>query len=236
MTRKLEAVKGKKPTRVPTTTMVPTASINEAPYNPRFMPPEVMAALKASIRKHGLVLNPVVQKRGMILIGGHQRLRALREVAEEDGTEVPTELPCVVLDVGDAEAKQLNVALNKIEGEFDPYKLGAVFASIREDMTMEDISATGFTADEFEQAIHLISPMDDQVLDTEAEFGDGVNAFAKSITLTIEFDTVKQRDEAKELLKQVSQDSKTKPGKIVLAALKARSVASPSRKTKKRAA
>lgn len=216
----------KKAVRIPVSESISLTEINEAPYNPRTISPEQMTALRASLRKHGLVLNLVVQRKGMILIGGHQRLRALRQICEEDGTEIPQTIPCVVLDVTDAEAKQLNVALNKIDGEFDPYKLGEVFASMREVMTLEDITATGFTSDEFNEAVQLFKPLD-EVIHEIRDDDSGVGAFAKSVTLTIEFASVKQRDDAKELLRELVTRNNAKAGKIVLQALKAHALASP---------
>ena len=65
---------------VPGQVLLRLSDVNMAVYNPRVMPPEKMRALRASLVKHGFVLNLVVQKRGMVLIGGHQRVRAMREL------------------------------------------------------------------------------------------------------------------------------------------------------------
>lgn len=225
--------KAKTPTKVPPPVMVPLNEINEAPYNPRVMPPEMMQALKASIRRHGMVVNLVVQRAGMVLVGGHQRLRAMREVATEDGTETPSELPCVVLDLNDSEAKQLNVSLNKIEGDFDPYKLGEMFASIRDELTYADVEATGFTMQEVDQAVLLVQPFEDQIRYLEEDDGLDVGAFAKSITLTVEFDTVETRDKAKLALREAAERQGCKAGKIIADAIHAWTLSHPSKsKTK----
>jgi ParB-like chromosome segregation protein Spo0J len=231
----------KKMVRIPEPAMIALSEINEAPYNPRVMPPEMMAALKGSLRKHGLVLNLVVQRRGMVLVGGHQRLRALREVAREDGVDAPEKVPAVVMDLSDAEAKQLNVSLNNVEGEFDPYKLGELFASIRDDISLEDIAATGFSLAEVEQAIALTLPVEDQITALEGDIGDGVGAFSKTPTLTIDFETTEQRDQAKAVLKELAEKRGTRPGKIVLTALRGFALSKkekepPPRKAKKKAA
>ena len=114
-----------------------------------------MRALKASLVKHGLVLNLVVQKQGLVLIGGHQRVTAMREVCAERGVEMPAQAWATVLDVDDATAKQLNVGLNNIEGEFDHYKLGLMFAEMLPSMTTDDVLATGFEQENIEQMIAL---------------------------------------------------------------------------------
>ena len=97
----------------------------------------------------------VVQKRSEkygenVLIGGHQRERAMRELCAAYGWPEPDLVPCTILDVPDADAKQLNVALNNIEGEFDPVKLGRLFLDVRPMMTMEDVLATGFVVKEID--------------------------------------------------------------------------------------
>lgn len=215
--------------KVPAQTTRKLSELNFAPYNPRTISDEKMRALKASIVKHGLVLNMVVQLRSgqygdLVLIGGHQRVRAMREVCAERGWPEPAEVPCTVLDVGDAEAKQLNVALNNIEGEFDPYKLGAMFADIRGAMTMDDVLATGFLAAEIDQAIALVQSPDDQAALLAQDAGD-LAGFGASITLSVEFATTAARDEAKVLLKAAASASGRKAGDHVLDSLKAASVA-----------
>jgi ParB-like chromosome segregation protein Spo0J len=217
---------------IPVQEMVAVSAISEAEYNPRVMPPEMMRSLKASIRRHGFVVNLVLQKKGMVLVGGHQRLDALRQIAAEEGMEPPAELPAVVLDLTDAEAKELNVALNKIDGEFDPYKLGALFASIRPEMTMESVEATGFTMPEIDEAVKLSLPIDEQIRLLEEDVGAAgdLGSFARSITLTVDFDTVEDRDAAKEQLRSLS--GQKKPGRVLAQALKAWAVSHPPKKAK----
>ena len=129
------------PVKIPAPRKVRLAELNFAPYNPRIMPPAEMRKLKASMRKHGLVLNLVVQEQGMVLIGGHQRVDALRSICADDGVAAPEEVWATVLDVPDDEAKQLNVSLNKIGGEFDPFRLGELLGSLASPMTPDDVLA-----------------------------------------------------------------------------------------------
>jgi ParB-like chromosome segregation protein Spo0J len=200
------------------------ADLNLAKYNPRTMPAQTMRSLKASLVKHGMVLNLVAQRASpkhgpMILIGGHQRVVAMRELCAERGWAEPAELPVIVLDVGDAAAKQLNVALNNIEGEFDPFKLGEIFADIRGEMTVDDLLATGFAADEIDEMIKLTLPVDEQaaLLEADADLG----AFARSITLSVEFDTAEARDAAKEQLRSLAAAEGRGAGAVVAEALRA---------------
>lgn len=111
-----------------------------APYNPRIdMEGEEFEALCRAIREFGLVEPCVFNKQTNTLVGGHQRVRAAR-------AEGITQMPVMIVDLPKAREMQLNVALNKIQGEWDQPKLAAVFAEIEE--LGEDPTLTGFDQDE----------------------------------------------------------------------------------------
>ena len=58
-------------------------------------------------------VEPIIwNKRTGNIVGGHQRYKILKDLNYE-------EAECVVVDLDDAHEKALNVALNKISGEFD---------------------------------------------------------------------------------------------------------------------
>ena len=210
---------------VPMPGPVKLQALQFAPYNPRSISKETMASLKASLVKHGMVLTLVVQRRSeahgqLVLIGGHQRVRAMRELCAERGWEEPVDVPAVVLDVGDAEAKQLNVSLNNIEGEFDPYKLGEMFRDLLPGMTSDEILATGFQAEELGEMVGLLIGTDDEAARLEDGIGE-LTGFGASITLSVEFETVEARDQAKALLKAASAGAGKKAGDLMLRAIKA---------------
>lgn len=200
----------------PTPEMVRLASIREADYNPRVMSPEMMASLKASLLRSGLVVVPVVQRRGMVLISGHQRLAALRELLDERGYAMPEEVPCYVLDVDDAAAKRLNVGLNRIGGDFDPAMLGSLFEGIGGGELADDaLEAMGFTFDEVGGVIAQLRPDAD---DGDDGLGPG---FARSVTLSIPFDTVEKRDAARARLREITEEKGGKAGEHLLRILRA---------------
>lgn len=205
---------------VPKTTLVALGAVNFAPYNPRVMDKDQSRALRASMLKHGMVLNLVVQKNSemhgsMILIGGHQRVRVMREICAEKGWAEPEELPSVVLDVPDSMAKQLNVSLNNVEGDFDPDKLGLLFADIRLDMTAEDILATGFDVGELDELVRLVAPVGDLADQLEKEAA-ALSPLAGAHTLSIDFSTEAAKVEARELLRAMVTDRKERAGDVVL--------------------
>lgn len=227
--------------KVPETTRMRLSDLHMAPYNPRVMPEAKMRALKASLRKHGLVLALVVQRHSEelgldhVLVGGHQRVRAVQEICKEEGWPEPDQVPCTVLDIDDATAKQLNVSLNNVEGEFDPFKLGQMFQAIYPAMTSDDVLATGFIPEQIEEMRALVLPVDEQIAGLQADLGS-MPDFGKSITLSVEFDTVEARDDAKARLKALAEESGKKPGKILAEAVKAWAATRPAPQKKRRAA
>ena len=115
-----------------------------ADYNPRkdLKPgdPEY-EKLKRSIEQFGYV-EPVIwnEKTGRV-VGGHQRLKVLTDMGI-------TEVDVVVVDMDTEKEKALNIALNKINGEWDTEKLALVIADLQG--TDFDVSLTGFDPEELE--------------------------------------------------------------------------------------
>lgn len=88
-----------------------------ASYNPRRIDPDQLLALRRSLRTFGAVEPVVANRRTGRIVGGHQRVKA----AEAEGIET---LPVVWVDLDETGERQLNLALNKISGEWDEDKLG----------------------------------------------------------------------------------------------------------------
>jgi len=204
---------------MPEPVKVRLADVQFATYNPRVMPAEEMKSLKASLIKHGLVLNLIIQKKGNVLIGGHQRVRAMRELCKEKNWPEPEFVWATVLDVPDKVAKQLNIALNKISGEFDPYKLGQMFSSMS--MTADDVLAVGFSSVEIAELVKLTVPPDTAAAALEAQADDDLGGFGRSITLTVEFATVEARDAMKARLGMIAKERGVKAGEVLATAMDA---------------
>lgn len=118
--------------------------LNPAAYNPRrdLKPGDKdYEKLKRSIEEFGFV-EPVVwnQATGFV-VGGHQRLKVLLDMGE-------TEIDCVVVDLEPEKEKALNLALNRIQGDWDEGKLAEVLADL--DASAFDVSFTGFDAEEID--------------------------------------------------------------------------------------
>lgn len=131
------------------------SDLRPADYNPRVElapgDPEY-EALKVSIETDGTVLPIIWNETTGRIVGGHQRLRLLTDMGIEE-TDVS------VVRFNETQEKQANVALNRIEGDWDEEKLHDLFAELDTD----EIFSTGFT----EAELHSIYPESD-----EEETGD----------------------------------------------------------------
>lgn len=115
---------------------IPIRNINAAAYNPRkdLKPSDAeYMKLKKSIDEFGYIEPIVVNRRTGNIVGGHQRFKILVD-------EGYTEVECVVVNLAEKREKALNVALNKISGEWDTDKLKAVLSELDE----ADLVLSGF--------------------------------------------------------------------------------------------
>jgi DNA modification methylase len=130
---------------------VPIGKICPALYNPRQDlrqgDPEY-EKLKRSLNEFGCVEPLVWNKRTGNLVGGHQRLKVL---IDQGATEVDVS----VVDLPLEKEKALNIALNKISGDWDQNKL----ASLLDELTKVpnfDIGITGFDLPDVEELLSSI--------------------------------------------------------------------------------
>lgn len=115
-----------------------------AEYNPRkdLQPgdPEY-EKLKRSIEQFGYVDPVIWNRRTGRVVGGHQRLKVMKDLGMK-------ELECVVVDLSEEKEKALNIALNKISGDWDKDKLALLITDLQgSDL---DVSLTGFDAEELD--------------------------------------------------------------------------------------
>jgi len=135
-----------------------------APYNPRRISDEVLNKLKRSIQEFGYIEPIVVNKRTMHVIGGNQRLKVLRQLDIK-------EVQAVIVDLDDTHEKALNIALNKINGEWDLGKLKDIFLEFENNEV--DMDLTGFNLDEIENIVEH-SMLDIEKIDIEPFFEEKV--------------------------------------------------------------
>ena len=90
---------------------VKIAELNPAEYNPRRMTNKQYEDLRNSLEKFGCT-TPIVINADNTIVGGHQRLRIMRELGAEY-------VPTVRVNLSKEDEKELNIRLNKNTGEFD---------------------------------------------------------------------------------------------------------------------
>jgi ParB-like nuclease domain len=197
---------------VPETVLSDVARLNPAPYNPRKMSPLKFDGLKQGILKNGFLINLVVQRSSpkygeMVIVGGHQRIRAVREICIEANKPMPR-LPSIVLDLDDRKAKLLNIALNNVDGEFDAKLLGEMLEDIQHEQPFvtEDRILIGMDQDDLGKYLHLSDP---------PPIIDGQEPIIGTTTLRLEFRNRKTRDAVKEKLEERAKVGKKSTGDVV---------------------
>ena len=94
--------------------------------------------IQRSLKEFGYV-DPIIINKDGTIIGGHQRASVLKSLGY-------TEADCIVVDLGKQDEKALNIALNKIGGQWDM----SLLRDALQDLTLSpvDVNATGYSDDE----------------------------------------------------------------------------------------
>lgn len=156
------------------------AQLKPADYNPRrdLQPEDAeYQKLRRSMEEFGYVEPIIWNERTGRVVGGHQRLTVLENEGE-------TEVDVSVVDLDPMQERQLNVALNKIEGGWDEEKLGALLAELGDDATL-----TGFNQQEIDSLTNDIdSLIDDDTVDEE------LRAIEELFNVSLTFDKADQEE------------------------------------------
>ena len=142
-----------------------TAELLPADYNPRkdLKPGDAeYEKLKRSIEQFGYVEPVIWNKTTGCVVGGHQRLKVLMDMGL-------TEVDCVVVEMDEDKEKALNIALNKISGDWDKDKLALLIADLQG--ADFDVSLTGFEPAEIDDLFKdtLKDGVKDDDFDVDAE-------------------------------------------------------------------
>lgn len=120
-----------------------------ASYNPRkkLKPGDKeYEKIKRSIEEFGYV-EPVIVNSDLTIIGGHQRVTVLSDLGYE-------EIDCIVVEIDKTKEKALNIALNKITGEWNKELLADLIRDLQE--SDFDVAFTGFEPPEIEQLFNTV--------------------------------------------------------------------------------
>ena len=133
--------------------------LKPAAYNPRKKlkkGDKEYEKIKQSLLKYGYV-DPIIVNEDLTVIGGHQRLTVLKDLDYETAK-------CVIVNLPKEDEKALNIALNKITGQWDEALLADLLLDLQESDFSLDL--TGFEPPEIDD---ILSNVHDKEL-SEDEF------------------------------------------------------------------
>lgn len=116
--------------------------IKPANYNPRKISKKEWDSLEKSLERFGVVEPLVINSRTGNLVGGHQRLDVLKHRGEK-------EVDVNVIDLSLEDEKALNLALNKISGEWHEDRLKQIITELS--AVNYDLQYTGFDAQDVQE-------------------------------------------------------------------------------------
>lgn len=161
-----------------------------ATYNPRKnLTPEdnEYQKIKRSIEEFGYV-EPIIINKDKTIIGGHQRLNVLRDLGYK-------EIDVIEIDIDKTKEKALNVALNKITGEWDMDKLGSLLNELNDEQF--DLKLTGFDTSELDGILFNVDDLDDTF-----ELKDGDRQPIQTMSITFSDDQAELVNQAIDKMKQ----------------------------------
>jgi DNA modification methylase len=133
---------------------IPVSEINPAKYNPRkdLKPGDpAYEKLKRSMTEFGYVEPIIWNEETGNIVGGHQRYKILLEAGH-------TEVECVVVKLSADKEKALNLALNKVTGDWEIEALADLLHDLNEQDF--DLTLTGFDAAEIEDLFSQVHDKD----------------------------------------------------------------------------
>jgi DNA modification methylase len=111
--------------------------------NPRKISDAELESLTRSLREWGFVQPVLARREDSTVVGGHQRLVAARRLGLKT-------VPVIFLDITKEQARLLNVALNRINGDWDNELLARMLADLKP-IDGIDLTLSGFAEDELDK-------------------------------------------------------------------------------------
>jgi ParB-like chromosome segregation protein Spo0J len=130
-----------------------------ADYNPRQISEADFEQLKKSLQGFDCVEPLIIntyEGRENVVVGGHQRLKALIELGHK-------EVPCVEVNLDEEKEKELNIRLNKNTGQFDMDILATYFEP-------EQLIEYGFNEEELVGRVEEVPEERENVKDNFTDF------------------------------------------------------------------
>ncbi|HHV3421167.1 TPA: site-specific DNA-methyltransferase [Streptococcus agalactiae] len=132
---------------------LPLSDLKPASYNPRKKlkkGDKEYEKIKQSLLKFGYV-DPIIVNEDLTVIGGHQRLTVLKDLKYETAK-------CVIVSLSKEDEKALNIALNKITGQWDDQLLADLLLDLQESDFNLDL--TGFEPPEIDDILSNVHDKD----------------------------------------------------------------------------
>lgn len=227
-TKMSKAVKGKG--IVHPVEYVESGVLKASGYNPRKIEMAELEKLATNIARFGFVESVTARKETQEIIGGHQRVAALGllmsgkfQPKDEEGEPLPytpvEKIPVVYVEgLTDAQAKLLNLSLNRIHGDWDFDKLQSVLHDVHE-VTLAEVQQDY----EKTMAIMEMSGFNSIEIADYLELGKGENSglapkhLKGSPKLTLDFSSKESRDAFKSFLGGLAGEGNEKPSGDLLA-------------------
>ena len=151
---------------------IPITKIHKAKYNPRIIYDKEFQNLINSIKEFGFVEPIVVNLRNhadfkehqWTIVGGHQRYEAAKKIGHK-------EVPVLFVDLTPQKEKILNLALNKITGDFDNAMLSEVMYGLIEEDKLTPNDILGFSGEEINSILGTVMDVGDI---KETEFDENI--------------------------------------------------------------
>jgi DNA modification methylase len=124
---------------------LPIDSIRPDPANPRRISDTELEALTRSLHEYGFIQPVIARREDNTVIGGHQRLVAARRLGLKT-------VPVIFVDLSVEQARLLNLALNRISGDWDQELLARLLADLQTVPDL-DLSLSGFGDDELKKLL-----------------------------------------------------------------------------------
>jgi len=140
------------------------ADLIPAPYNPRQSTAKQEKHLKESLEKFGLVEPIIFNKQTGYIVGGHFRVRELKKLGIK-------EIECVIVDLNEADEKELNIRLNANTGSWD-------WDTLANDWDVVDLEAWGLEIPQFDNEAEELEASEDDYdvpeggIETDIVIGD----------------------------------------------------------------
>jgi len=116
-------------------TLIKTNLIKPNDYNPNVVPEDILAKLRAEIRQKGVCVPILVRIRGNAyeIVDGYHRWLICRDLGWQ-------EIPCIIQDFSDTEAKIKTLQLNYMRGSAVPIKLASLIHDLNKEISLEDLA------------------------------------------------------------------------------------------------